>query len=485
MTDLTDLTIAAAGSALRRGDVSCVDLITATLQAIRDTEPHIHAYTHVYTERAQTEAEQRDNELARGRWRGPLHGIPIAIKDLLYTIDAPTEAGSAALEGFVPTFDAAIVERLREAGAVIVGKTVTHELAYGVNAPRTRSPWGSDHYPGGSSAGSGASVSARSAYGAIGTDTGGSIREPASLNALVGLKPTFGRVSRYGVVPLSYSLDHAGPMTRTVIDSALLLGAIAGYDHRDRGSIDEPVPDYLSDIEAGVRGLRIGVERSYFFGKSVWAEVRTSVESVIDEFAEMGAEIVEVAIPELKSVGAVGLTILLADASAEYRTLLRERGHRLDPATRVMLELGELVPGTHYVQALRARTLLQQIARRVYTANGLDALISPTLPTTTIPMAELGAPGQDGEDPMTAAIDATWPANVTGLPALTIPCGFSHEGLPIGVQLLGRPFCEPMLYRLARGYERNHDWSSRKPTLLAPNEFNQQKGDRDECESPR
>jgi aspartyl-tRNA(Asn)/glutamyl-tRNA(Gln) amidotransferase subunit A len=463
MTELVDLTIAQAGAALRRGDLSCIDLTEATLRRIEVTEPRIHAYVHVYTEQARTAARQCDRELAGGRWRGPLHGIPLAIKDLLYTTDAPTEAGSAAMEGFVPAYDAAIVERLRAAGAVIVGKTVTHELAYGVNVPPTRSPWGTDHYPGGSSAGSGAAVAARSAFGAIGTDTGGSIREPASLNNLVGLKPTFGRVSRYGIVPLSHSLDHAGPMTRTVVDNALFLGAIAGHDPRDAGSIDQPAPDYLAGIDGGIRGARIGVERAFFFGASLWPEVRSAVEAVIAELADAGAEIVDVSLPELNVVGAVGLTILLADASAEHRTLLRARGHRLDPATRIMLELGELVPATHYVQALRARALLQRLTRRLYEAHGLDALISPTLPTTTVPIETMSAPTESGDDPMTAAIDGTWPANVCGLPALTVPCGFSGEGFPIGVQFLGRPFGEQMLYRMARAYERNHDWVERKP----------------------
>jgi aspartyl-tRNA(Asn)/glutamyl-tRNA(Gln) amidotransferase subunit A len=463
---LVELSILDAGEALRSGEVTSVDLTEATIRQIERTEPRVHAYAHLLLDQARTVAAQRDQEQRAGRWRGGLHGIPLAIKDLLFTADAPTEAGSAALQGFMVGYDAAIVERLREAGAVIVGKTVTHELAYGVNIPPTRSPWGDDHYPGGSSAGSGAAVAARSAFGAIGTDTGGSIREPAALNNLVGMKPTFGRVSRYGIVPLSYSLDHAGPMTRTVRDNAIMLGTIAGYDRRDPGSIDEPVPDYLSCVDGDVRGLRIGIERNYFFGSGVWPEVSAAVDSAIEELRGAGVEVVELSFPELETVGVIGLTILLADASAEHGTLLRERGNLLDPATRVMLELGEFVPGTHYVQALRARTLLRDLTRRLYRTHGLNALISPTLPTTTVPMSEVNLRAANGSDPMTDAINATWPANVTGLPALTIPCGFSATGLPIGMQLLGRPFAEPTLYRLARSYERNHTWADRKPPLL-------------------
>lgn len=465
MTELTALTIGEAADALRRGDVSSADLVEAILRRIEQTEPRIHAYAHVYEERALTEARERDRERAHGRWRGPLHGIPVAVKDLLFTTDAPTEAGSEALKGLVPAYNATVVERLRDAGAVIVGKTVTHELAFGVNTPPTRSPWGIDSYPGGSSAGSGAAVAARSAFGAIGTDSGGSIREPAALNGLVGMKPTFGRVSRHGVAPLSFSLDHVGPMTRTVADNALMLYAIAGKDPRDPSTLDEPVPDSIAGIDGEIRGMRLGVERSYFFPGALWPEVRQAVEAVMAELESAGAEIVEVSMPELELMSVVGLTILLAEASAEYRSLLRERGTRLDPATRVMLELGELVPATHYVLAQRSRALLQQLTRRLYESHGLDALISPTLPTTTVPMDRMNQPDEHGEDPMTAAIMLTWPANVTGLPALTIPCGFSSDGLPIGVQLMGRPLGEADLYRLARAYERRHDWSSHQPPL--------------------
>lgn len=466
MTELVDLTITEAGDLLRSGRTSSVELTQAILRRIAATEDRIHAYVHVYADEAPALAAERDRELAAGHWRGPLHGIPVAVKDLLATADAPTEAGSEALKGRQTGFDAAVVERLRAGGSVIVGKTVTHELAYGVNTPSTRSPWGSDHYPGGSSAGSGAALAARSAFGAIGTDTGGSIREPASLNGLAGLKPTFGRVSRYGVVPLSASLDHVGPMTRTVQDCALLLGAIAGYDPRDGGSIDEPVPHYLRGIGSGARGLRIGVERDYFFGKSVIDPVREAVQAVIDELAEAGAEVVDIAMPELQVMSPVGLTILLAEASAVHRRLLRERGDRFDQQTRIMLELGELVPGTHYVQALRARSLLKDATRRVFESRGLDLLLSPTLPTPTVPMDALGVPDAYGDDPLTTAINLTFPANVTGLPALTIPCGFSPDGLPIGVHLMGRPFDETTLFRAALAYERNHDWIDRSPPDL-------------------
>jgi aspartyl-tRNA(Asn)/glutamyl-tRNA(Gln) amidotransferase subunit A len=465
MTDLVSLTIREAGTLAARRSVSSLDLVEATLRRIEETEPLIHAYARVFPEEARRAAQQADRELARGRWRGPLHGIPVGVKDLCYTRDAPTEAGSRVLAGFIPPYDAAVVERLRQAGAIIVGKTVTHEFAYGVNVPPTRLAWRSGYYPGGSSAGSGAAVAARSAFGAIGTDTGGSIREPASLEGLVGLKPTFGRVSRHGIFPLSPSLDHAGPMTRTVEDCALLLRSLAGYDALDAGSLDEPVLNYLAELERGADGLTIGVERDYFFDYRVRPQVRAAVEAVLQEYAGLGATIVEVTIPHLDLMNVVGLTILLSEASAYHGHFLRTRGEDFDPATRLELELGELVPATHYLKALRARVLLAGTMRNVFRAYGLDALLSPTIHTTSVPIAAVSQPDETGEDPLSAALDYMIPPNITGQPALTVPCGFSQDGLPIGFQLIGRPFEEGTLFRLARAYERNHDWTNRVPTF--------------------
>lgn len=466
MTSL-DLSIREAGTLLAQRAISALELVEATLRRIEETEPAIHAYTLVLAEQAQAQARQADQELARGESRGPLHGIPVGVKDLCYTKNLPTEAGSRALRGFIPTYDAAVVERLRQAGAIVVGKTVTHELAYGLNAPPTRSPWGQDSYPGGSSAGSGAAVAARSAFGAIGTDTGGSIREPAALNGIVGLKPTFGLVSRYGIVLLSPSLDHAGPLARTVEDCALMTQALAGYDSRDSGSIDEAAPDYLATLHSGAAGLTIGVERDYFYGPSVWPEVRAAVDAVLAELAAQGARVVEVQIPELELMSTVGMTILLAEASAYHQGLLRERAADFDPATRQMFELGELVPATHYVMAQRTRALLRDIMHRCFQSHRLDALISPTVPTTTMSMQAITQADQTGEDAMTSAINQMFPANVTGQPALSVPCGFSSTGLPIGFQLLGRPFDEATLFRLARAYEQNHTWATMQPALTS------------------
>jgi aspartyl-tRNA(Asn)/glutamyl-tRNA(Gln) amidotransferase subunit A len=465
LTSLTDLSIAVAADLLQLRQVTSLELTEATLTRIDATEPVVHAYIQILDERARRAAANVDREIAQGRWRGPLHGIPIAIKDICYMRDLPNEAGSRAMAGFVPGYDATVVRRLEDAGAVIVGKTVTHEFAYGVNTPLTRTPWCLGCYPGGSSAGSGVSVAVGSAFGAIGTDTGGSIRIPAAVNGIVGLKPTYGRVSRYGVVPLGTSLDHVGPLTRTVADNAIMLQAIAGYDGADGGSIDEPVDDYRSALEKDVAGLTIGVERRYFFYDGVPTDIRAAVEGVIETLRALGVEVVEVELPELDWSPEVLMTIMGAEASAFHRKRLRERAADYDPATRRSMEVGEFIPATHYLTAQRARALLKSRMANLFNAHRLDALISPTSPVTTVPLAELNLPRADfpSESPILSMIHHTFSANLTGQPALSVPCGLADNGLPVLFQLLGRPFDEATLFQLAHVYEREHNWLATRP----------------------
>ncbi|HZQ04185.1 MAG TPA: amidase [Gaiellaceae bacterium] len=466
MNELVERTLAEASELVARREVSAVELTQAVLQQIAETEPVVSAFAHLFPDAALDEARTLDRELAHGRLRGVLHGVPIGVKDIVYMRGVPTDAGSRALTGFVPDYDATIVRKLRDAGAVIVGKTVTHEFAWGVNVPVTRSPWRDGWYPGGSSAGSGVAVSVRSAFGAIGTDTGGSIRIPAAVNGLVGLKPTFGRVSRHGIIPLSWSLDHPGALTRTVADNAILLQVLAGHDPADLGSIDEPLADYRAQLESGVDDSVIGVERDHYFYSGVIEDVRAAVEAVIDEYASLGARIVEVQLPAFAAMPSALLTILLAEASAFHRRLFRERALDYDPATRLLLELGELVPATHYVTGLRARTLLRDRVKNLFRAHGLDALISPTIPLPTVPNEQRNQPRDGGETAFTAYVHHTFPANLLGLPALSVPCGLTSDGLPIGFQLLGRPFAEATIFRLARAYERNHSWPALRPPVL-------------------
>ncbi len=465
MSDITTLTITEAADLLSKRGISSLELTDMALRKAEETEPVLRAYVLLLTDVARKSARQADHELARGTWRGPLHGIPLAIKDIFYLLGAPTEAGSRAMRGFTPPFEASSVTRLRQAGAVLLGKTVTHEFAWGANVVPTKNPWRLDCFPGGSSAGSGVAVAVGSAFGALGSDTGGSIRIPAAMNGIVGLKPTFGRVSRYGVFPLGSSLDHVGPLTRTAKDCALLLQAIAGYDRQDSGSLDVPVPDYLTEIDAGVKGLTIGVERDHSFFPAVADGVRSATEAVIEELAAQGARIVHVTMPELDLGFFVGITILLAESSMYHRRWLREKPAEYEAGTRILVELGELLPATHYLTAQRARALINNRMKELFRVHRLDAIIAPTIPVTTVPVAEMERVDESGESPRTKILHHSFPANVTGQPALSVPCGFDREGLPVGFQLLGRPFDESMLFRIAHAYEGVNEWYRRRPTM--------------------
>lgn len=468
MSELTELSLSEVSDMLEKRAISAVELTEANLKAIEETEPFIHAYANVLADKALEAARTADQEIAAGNRRSALHGVPIGIKDNIYTKGIVTESGSKVMEGFVPDYDATCVNFLKEAGAIIIGKTHCHEFAYGVNKPPTRTPWNKACYPGGSSIGSGVAVTSRSSYGALGTDTGGSIRVPASINGIVGLKPTFGRVSIYGVVPVAWSLDNVGPMTRTVRDNAILLQGMAGYDPNDPDSANQPVPDFTADLETGVQGVRIGVERDYFFYDGVNDEIRASVESVIAEYQKQGAEIVEVSIPELAITQDAVFTIVLSEGSTYHRKLIREHASKYDPVTLTTIKLGELVPATHYLAAQQARALFRNAQKSAFVENQLDAMIWPTMPITTVPFDDLNAPRKDGfdETPVGAMCHHTFNSNLAGQPALSVPCGITSEGLPFGFQITGRPFDEAMVYRIAYAYERNHDWHTQKPTII-------------------
>lgn len=464
MTELWRLTLSDAGRGLARRDFSAVELLDATLERLAETEPSVHAYVTLMDDSARRQAAAADEDMGRGRWRGPLHGIPVGVKDLCYTEGVATQAGSRVLEGFVPGYDATVVRRLKEGGAVIVGKTVTHEFAYGQDVPPTRNPWALDSYPGGSSAGSGVSVAVGSAFGAIGTDTGGSIRVPASVDGVVGLKPTYGRVSRFGVIPMSPTLDTVGPMTRTAEDCALMLGVIAGPDPQDTSSLPERVPDYAGELNRGVSGLRLGLDRQFFFNRHVSADVRAAAEAAIEVLGSLGADIVDVRLPELDVAEGVGMAILLPDTSEWHRRLLRSHADKYVPATRLMLELGEMVLAAPYVHAQRARAALRDRLRTSFAMHRLDGLIGPTLPNTTVPIEKLSVDlTGEGDTALSTFLHHCFLGNVFGIPALSFPCGFSSSELPIGFQVYGRPLEESVLFRVAHAYQQVTDWHLRRP----------------------
>lgn len=464
MSDLLNLSLTELSAKIKAREVSPVEVTEACLARIAATENALNAYVRVLADEARADAKRAEQDLAAGKWRGPLHGVPVALKDLYDMAGVPTTSSSAVREDWTPADDGDTAAKLREAGAVILGKTHTHEFAYGISTPTTRNPWDVSRIPGGSSGGSGATVAGRGCFMAMGSDTGGSIRIPAALCGTVGLKPTFGRASRAGVTSLAWGLDHVGPLTRTVADAAVCLQVLAGFDPRDPGSVDEPVPDYSADLGKGVKGLRVGVPTNYYFDH-VEPEVEAAVRAAHAELKSQGAELVEVEIPYAAQIMAVEFAICLPEASAYHRRMLREKAHLYNDDVRVFLEAGEMIPAVTYLQALRVRNLIQQGFRKLY--DKVDVIVAPAVAATAAKAGAESVTWADGtEEPLSSVyVRLSAPANVTGLPALSVPCGFSSDGLPIGFQAIGRPLDEATLLRLGAAYEAATDWSRKAPAL--------------------
>lgn len=448
---------------LRSGRLSPVSLVEAALERIARLDDALQSFVEV-SDSALVAAQLAEREIRSGSWKGPLHGIPIAVKDNYLTRDMPTRAGTAVREIRFPRKDAHAVARLREAGAVIIGKTRLHEFAWGTVTPPTSNPWSLECVPGGSSGGSGAAVMAGLASAALGSDTGGSIRIPASLCGSVGLKPTFGRIGRGGIVPHSWSLDHAGPLTRTVEDAAVLLATLAGPDPDDPSCQDLPVPDFSASLGESVSGLRLGVCQNHFFGRNQ-EDVETAVLAAIDDLAAAGADIRRFELPNLVyGLGAI-LAIELSSSTAYHDVSLRAglaTGYQ--PDVRTLVEIGRLVTGPDYLKAEQFRRLLSQDFSRVF--DELDAIVVPTTPLTAwVHGATTVEIGGRPESVLAASWRLTYPFNLTGLPAISLPCGFDRHGLPIGLQIVAKPFDEAMVLRVAHAYEARHDWWTRRPEL--------------------
>jgi aspartyl-tRNA(Asn)/glutamyl-tRNA(Gln) amidotransferase subunit A len=457
--DLCDLGIADLAQRYRRREVSPVDVAAAHLGRIERLDKTLNCYVTVTGDRALMEARAAEAAIARGG-AGPLSGIPVAYKDLYATRGVRTTAGSALLADWIPDHDATCVSRLGQAGMVMLGKLITHEFAFGIQFPGhrfppARNPWNLDHIPGGSSSGSGAALAAGLTVGALGSDTGGSIRGPAAFSGIVGLKPTYGRVSRAGVVTLSWTLDHTGPMARSVEDCALMLQALAGCDPADPASSREPVPDYAAGLRAGVRGLKVGVPRDYFFD-GVQPEVGAAFESAMATLAGLGAEVRDVSIP---SIGAAPtfMVIMLAEAFAYHARDLREQPELYGEVLREKLMAGALFTADEYVQAQRLRSRLCEDMHRAL--QEVDVLATPTAVGTAPSFATV----YDPNFPFARSNMA--PFNMSGLPALALPCGFGANGLPISLQLAGRPFDEATVLRAGHAYEQATDWHRRRPPV--------------------
>ncbi len=473
--DPADLSIAAAGAALRRSEVSAVDLVEATLRRAAVTEAHLHAYLTLDRQGARAAAEQADAELAAGNDRGPLHGIPIALKDNLCTRGMETTAGSKILAGYVPPYDATVVKLLRHAGAVITGKTNLDEFAMGSSTENsaygpTRNPWDPAQVPGGSSGGSAAAVAVGSALGALGSDTGGSVRQPAALSGIVGAKPTYGRVSRYGLIAFASSLDQIGPLARDVADAATLLDAIAGWDAADATSIRAEAAPVTAALDGGVAGLRIGIAAE-MSGEGIDAEVAAAFRHTVELLAGAGAEIVDVSLPTASDALSTYYLIAPAECSANLarfdgvryglridgetteEMMARTRGEGFGPEVtrRILLGTYALSAGYYdafYGQAQKVRTLLRRDFAAAY--ERVDVLVSPTSPTTAFAIGEKTA------DPLTMYFSDvfTLPSNLAGDPGLSLPVGVDAAGLPIGFQVMAPALGEAVMFQVAAEVER-------------------------------
>lgn len=457
MTNL-DLTLTAASQKISAGELSPVDLVDSTIAQIEKVDGAIGAFSAPTFDSARQQAEQAAHDISQGKIRSPLHGVPIAVKALIDRAGVESTSSSRTRAGRIPDVDAAVVQKLEAAGAILIGQVHTHEYAYGVMTPTTRNPWNTDHIPGGSSGGSGAAVSGRMALGAIGTDTGGSIRIPSSICGITGIKPTFGLVPRYGVTSLSSSLDHVGPMARTVEDNALLLQQIAGYDPRDTASIDVALPDYQSGLTDDVNGLTIGLPSNYFFDQ-IDAEVEQTCRSAVDLLAKAGATVREVEIPYPEQYMAIEFALLLSEASENHQRMLRRVPEQYEEDVRTLLEAGELVFATDYIKALKGRTIVQQGWRAMFA--DVDAVIAPTLPMPGVRAGQMEYEWADGtvEPTINAYVRASAPGNITGLPAMSVPCGFSSGGMPIGMQIIGKPFDEPTVFQIGHAYETRTEFT--------------------------
>ncbi len=445
---------------LRKGSLSPVELTEDCLARIEKLNPRLNAFITVTADPARAQARTAEAEIRRGNWRGPLHGIPLALKDLIDTAGVRTTAASSLFKDRIPAEDAEVIRRLREAGAVLLGKQNLHEFAYGGSSMvsyfgEVRNAWNSEHIAGGSSGGSATAVAAGLGYGAIGTDTAGSVREPAALCGVVGLKPTYGRVSARGVIPLSISLDHVGPIARTVADVAVILQAIAGFDAKDKASVDVPVEDHVAALGKSLEPLRIGVPRKFFF-EDLDADVASAMNHALSGLATLGAELRELELPM-----STDRTLQSAEAYAFHAEFVARSPELYQPETLRRIRSGEKVSPE---KVLECRRDLER-ARRDITAtfDDVDLLVTPTTPIPAPTIAELKQNPDLLRPRELVLLRNTRPINVWGLPAISIPCGFTPSGLPIGLQIIGPHWGEAKVLQLAHAYEQATAWHKREP----------------------
>jgi aspartyl-tRNA(Asn)/glutamyl-tRNA(Gln) amidotransferase subunit A len=484
---LNELTIQEAHRRLEQKEISSKDLTRAVLDRINAVDDAVGAYITVDGETAMAQAEMADTAIAQGR-KTPLTGIPIALKDLICTKDLRTTCASRILENFIPPYDATVVQKLKKAGAVILGKLNMDEFAMGSSNEHsgfklTRNPWDLTRIPGGSSGGSAAAIAADMCVGALGSDTGGSIRQPASHCGVVGLKPTYGRVSRFGLVAFASSLDQIGPLTKTVSDSAVMMNAIAGYDASDSTSVPEDVPDYTSFLESGLKKMVVGIPKEYTTARGLDPDVSAAVENAVRKIKDLGADCVEISLPHSEFVVAVYYVIAPSEASSnlarydgvkygyrdkdqtglmEMYKSTRSKGFGPEVQRRILLGTYSLSAGyydAYYGKASQVRTLIIEDFKNAFDA--CDVILSPVAPTPAFKI------GEKVDDPLTMYLSDifTLSANLAGIPGISVPCGFSSEGLPIGLQIMARHFEEGKLFKVAYNFEQATDFHTKKPQL--------------------
>jgi aspartyl-tRNA(Asn)/glutamyl-tRNA(Gln) amidotransferase subunit A len=462
--DLNYLTIAEAAAGLRRKQFSAVELADACLDRIDAIDSKLHSFVTLTADLALEQARQAQRELGSGTDRGPLHGIPFALKDLYATKGIRTTCHSAVLENWIPDHDATTVTKLREAGMVLLGKLGMHEFAFGgpsVDAPfpAVRNPWNTAHIPGGSSSGSGAALAAGLCFGALGSDTGGSIRTPSSHCGIVGIKPTYGRVSRFGVIPLSWSLDHAGPMARSVEDCAIMLQVLAGYDSKDNASANVAVPNFQTGMKDGIKGLRVGVPRKNWFDENLGIDPQTEAafNQALKVLENLGAPIIEIDGKPFSLARKANQTILVCEAYAYHEKTMREAPLKFGSSVRRRILEGAFLSAADYLTAQRARAVLNEQIRINFSQVDIFA----------VPGAARRPEPFEGMDPNEQNLRPSFtnPFNLTGLPAISVPCGFTAENLPVGIQFVAPAFQEAICFRVAYAYEQATEWHKRRPTI--------------------
>ncbi|MFB3884165.1 MAG: amidase [Thermodesulfobacteriota bacterium] len=453
---------------IQNKELSPVEVVRAHLSRIEALEPKLNSFITLLADQALSAAKKAEKEIQAGRSLGPLHGIPFGLKDLFYVKGIRNTSGSKIFDRFIPDFDSTMARRLKEAGAILIGKLNLHPLAYGPTGENEdyghmHNPWNPARIAGGSSGGSGSSVASGQCTFAMGSDTGGSVRIPAALCGIVGFKPTYGRLSRYGITPLAWSQDHAGPMARTVEDCALVMNAVSGYDPNDPASAHLPVPDYTRALTGRLKGLHVAMIKEFLEGP-LEPEVAKCVEKAAEKLGELGAILSEVSWPIYDYAMPIASVIQMAEATAYHSRLLREKASQIDLSARLRLEAGIFISATDYVQAQRARTLFCRRSLELFKET--DLLAVPTVPVTAFPIGTTKSEVNGQKVNIISLLTGyTRPFNLNGFPAITVPCGYSKEGLPVGLQLVGRPFDEETVLRAAHAYEQATDWHMRRPPL--------------------